>query len=84
MYNVSGLENILEDIHELEEFLHATLIPALDQQKLRQGDDLLRYAKELNLRIPRSIRGLPNHLGTDSSDSSKQPRTGSIVLLRPA
>jgi hypothetical protein len=30
----------------------------LDEQKLRQGDNVLPYAKGLNLKIPESLRGL--------------------------
>jgi len=76
------LDTVLEDIHELEDFLHA-LIPALEQQKLRPGDDVLRYAKEMKLKIPRSISGLEITWQPDSSDAPKQHPTESIVLVRP-
>ncbi len=78
------LDNLLEDIHELEDFLHA-LIPALDKQKLRQGDDVLRYAKDLKLKIPKSISGLDITWESDTSISSHQhgrKDSESVVLVR--
>src|SRR6266498_2899328 len=78
------LDNLLEDIHELEDFLHA-LIPAMDKQKLRQGDDVLRYAKDLKLKIPKSISGLDITWESDTSISSHQhgrKDSESVVLVR--
>jgi hypothetical protein len=76
------LDNVLEDIHELEDFLHV-LIPALEQQKLRPGEEVLRYAKEMKLKIPRSIEGLEIIWEPDSAEAPQGRQTESVVLVRP-
>ena len=45
------LDRLLGEVQELEDFLFA-LMPALDERKLRQGEDVLPYVKELRLKIP--------------------------------
>ena len=76
------LDSILENVQELEEFLHA-LIPTLDEQKLRQGDDVLPYAKALKLKIPESLRGLDVTWETDHSHSHDRRGGESMSLVRP-
>lgn len=76
------LDKVLENVNDLEDFLHA-LLPALDEQKLRQGDDVLRYAKKLKLKIPDSLRGVEVTWETDHSDSPQKRGGESVVLVRP-
>jgi hypothetical protein len=76
------LDRVIEDASELEDFLHA-LLPALDEQKLRQGDDVLSYAKKLKLKIPESLRGAKVTWETDHSDSPLKRRGESLVFVRP-
>ena len=78
----TNLESVMENVNELEDFLHA-LLPALDEQKLRQGDDVLRYAKQLNLKIPESLRGVDVTWETDHSDSPHKRGSETVVLVRP-
>ena len=75
------LDRVLEDAHELEDFLHA-LLPALDEQKLRQGDDVLGYAKKLKLKVPESLRGAEVTWETDHSDSPVKRGGESLVFVR--
>ena len=76
------LDTVLEDISELEDFLHA-LLPTLDEKKLRQGDDVLRYAKKLKLKVPESLRGVEVTWETDHSHSQQKRGNESMVLVRP-
>src|SRR5438874_6286196 len=75
------LDRVIEDAGELEDFFHA-LLPALDEQSLRQGDDVLPYAKKLNLKIPESLRGAAITWEMDRSDSPVK-RGESLVFVRP-
>ncbi len=74
------LDRVLQDVSELEDFLHA-LLPALDEQKLHQGDDVLRYAKALKLKIPESLRGMEVTWETDHSDAQRK-RGETLVLTQ--
>ena len=76
------LDGVLEDTLELEDFLHA-LLPALDEQKLRQGDDVLGYAKKLKLKIPESLRGQEVTWETDHSHAPGKRGSDTVVLTRP-
>lgn len=76
------LDTVLEDIDELEHFFHA-LLPSLDEQKLRQGDDVLRHAKKLKLKIPEALRGEEVTWETDHSDAQHKRGSASVVLMRP-
>ena len=76
------VDSVLEDVGELEEFFHA-LLPALDAQKLRQGDDVLRYAKKLKLKIPASLRGEEVTWEADHYDPQRKRGGASVVLVRP-
>jgi hypothetical protein len=76
------LDSALENIQELENFLHA-LIPTLDEQKLRQGDSVLPYAKALKLKIPESLRGLDITWDADHSHSHGKRRGENMSLVRP-
>jgi hypothetical protein len=76
------LDNVLENIQELEGFLHA-LMPTLDEQKLSQGDSVLPYAKALKLKIPESLRGLDITWEAEHSHSYDKRGGESISLVRP-
>ncbi|WP_157648593.1 hypothetical protein [Thiobacillus denitrificans] len=76
------LDRVLDDAHELEGFLHA-LLPALDEQKLRQGDDVLRYAKKLKLKIPESLRGEEVTWEAEHSEAPRKRGNESLVFVRP-
>jgi hypothetical protein len=76
------LDNVLENVQELEDFLH-TLLPTLDEQKLRHGDSVLPYAKALKLKIPESLRGLDITWEADYSPSHAKRLGDSISLVRP-
>ena len=76
------LDRVLADANELEAFLYA-LLPALDEQKLRQGDDVLGYAKQLKLKIPESLRGAAITWETEHSHAAVKRGGGSLVFVRP-
>jgi restriction endonuclease S subunit len=76
------LDRVIEDANELETFLHA-LLPALDEQKLRQGDDVLGYAKKLKLKIPESLRGAEVTWETNHSGSPLKRGGESLSFVRP-
>jgi hypothetical protein len=76
------LDRLLEDTHELEAFLHA-LLPALDEQKLRQGDDVLGYARKMKLRIPESLRATEVTWETDHSDVPTNRGGESLSFAQP-
>ncbi len=76
------LDDLLNDTRELEDFLHA-LVPVLVTKKLRQGDDVLPYAKELKLKIPASIRGLDVTWETGDSHALQRRASETVVLVRP-
>ena len=76
------LDRVLEDAQEIEDFLHA-LLPALDEEKLCQGDDVLRYAKKMKLKIPNSLRGAEVAWETDHSDSPVKRGSDTLVFVRP-
>ena len=75
------LDRVLEDANELEDFLYA-LLPALDEKKLRQGDDVLRHAKDLKLKIPGPLRGLDVTWETDHSHSHRKSGGEAVVFVR--
>jgi hypothetical protein len=62
------LDRMLGDAQELETFLYA-LLPSLDEQKLRQGDDVLGYAKKMKLKVPEALRGTEVTWDPDHSES---------------
>jgi hypothetical protein len=76
------LDDVLDNVSEIEDFLHA-LLPALDERKLRQGDDVLGYAKAMKLKLPASLRGAEVTWETDHSGVQHARRGGSLVLTRP-
>ena len=76
------LDGVLENLQELEDFFHV-LIPALDEQKLNQGDDVLAYAKSLKLKIPEFLRGEQVTWETEHSHSHDKHARESISLVRP-
>lgn len=76
------LDRALEDAHALEAFLHA-LLPALDERKLRQGDDVLYYARRIKLKIPEALRGTDVTWETDHSDLPMRHRGPSLSFVRP-
>lgn len=79
------LDILLVDVRELGDFLY-TLLPALDEQKLRQGDNVLRYAKNMKLKIPKSLSGVKITWESNHSDSLNKhgSKSGeSLVLMRP-
>jgi len=49
-------ETSLNNVHELETFLHAFL-GKLDEHKLKPGEDVTRYAKEFGLELPAVLKG---------------------------
>lgn len=77
----SELDTMLMNVQELEEFFHAFL-PALDEQKLKQGEDVLPYAKTLKLKIPQSLRGEKMTWETTHSHSLAERAEG-ISLIKP-
>jgi hypothetical protein len=76
------LDSVLENVQELEDFLHA-LIPTLDEQKLRQGDSVLPYAKALKLKIPETLHGLDITWEADHSHSHDKRDGESMSFVRP-
>jgi hypothetical protein len=48
-------ETSLNNVHELETFLHAFL-GKLDEHKLKPGEDVTRYAKEFGLELPAVLK----------------------------
>lgn len=76
------LDSVLENIQELEDFLHA-LMPTLDEQKLRPGDSVLSYAKALKIKIPESLIGQDITWEADHSHSHAKRVGESISLVRP-
>lgn len=76
------LDSLLEDTRELEDFLHA-LLPALDEKKLRQGDDVLHYAKKLKLAIPKSLRGMEVTWETEDVHAHRKAARDTLSLVRP-
>jgi hypothetical protein len=78
----NNLDSVLQNVQELEGFFHA-LLPALDDQKLKQGDDLLGYAKALKLKIPESLLGEAITWETGHSHSHGEHDVDAISLVRP-
>lgn len=76
------LDQLLENTKELEDFLHA-LMPALDKDKLKQGDDVLSHAKKAKLKIPDFLKGEKVTWEMDHSHSTLKKDAESIVLVRP-
>jgi hypothetical protein len=76
------LDDVLNDTREFEDFFHA-LLPALAAKKLRHGDDVLPYARELKLKIPASIRGMDITWEADHSHPAHKRASETLVLVRP-
>jgi hypothetical protein len=76
------LDSVLENVQELEGFLHA-LMPTLDEQKLRQGDSVLPYAKALKLKVPEALHGVDITWEADHSQSPDERDGESMSLVRP-
>jgi hypothetical protein len=76
------LDLVLKEVNELGDFVHE-LILALQGRALRQGDDVLRYAKASKIRTPESLRGLEITWETDQSYSHDKHGREGFSLLRP-
>lgn len=76
------LDQLVENTRELEDFLHA-LIPALDKEKLDNGDDVLNYARKVKVKIPDFLKGEKVTWETEHSHSTLPKNEESIVLVRP-
>jgi len=76
------LDSVLENVQELEDFLHA-LLPTLDEQKLHQGDSVLPHAKALKLKIPESLRGQDITWEADDSHSHEKSVGKGMSFVRP-
>src|SRR4051794_34075221 len=74
------LDNTLQDAREIEHFLHS-LLPALDERELRQGEDVLRHAKRLKLSIPEVLRGEDVTWETDHSSYGKGGKGGDTLVI---
>jgi hypothetical protein len=73
----------VQEVRELEDFFHA-LLPALVERKLRDGEDVLPYAKALKLQVPKSLRGLDMTWDAAHSRSADELKaTETLVLVRP-
>ena len=80
--NDTRLDLTLDDIFELEEFLFA-LLPAAAEQRPKHGADLLPYAKELDLSVPKSLQGVPI-TWERAARSAKDDVGGPVVsIVRP-
>jgi hypothetical protein len=79
--NDSRLDLTLDDIFELEAFLFA-LLPAAAKQRPKQGADLLPYAKQLNLKVPESLKGVPI-TWESTARSAKDDVVPVISMVRP-
>lgn len=79
----NNLDKVLQDADELESFMYA-LLSALDERKLRPGDDVARYAKELKLKIPEALHGAEITWEGDRHDvPAKRAAPKSLVFVRP-
>jgi len=58
-------------------------MPALAAKKLRHGDDVLPYVRELKLKIPASIRGMDITWEADHSHPAQKRASETLVLVRP-
>jgi hypothetical protein len=82
--NVDKLDRTLGDMRELEDFLFALIHP-LDERKMSQGEDLLPYVKELNLKIPDALKGAEITWEADTAGEPHHERArnaDSLVLVR--
>jgi hypothetical protein len=75
------LDNVLDDVQELEEFLH-TLLPTLDGDKLKHGESVLPHAKALKLKIPEILRGVDVTWEAPHAHTHNG-RVESLSLVRP-
>lgn len=77
-------ETSLNNVHELETFLHAFL-GKLDEHKLKPGEDVTRYAKEFGLELPAVLKGA--NITWDGHGKphmeAAQGRVQTIVLAQP-
>ena len=79
----NNLDRLLANAKELEDFIHA-LMPALDNDKLHQGDDVLSYAKKAKVKIPDFLKGEKVTWETETDHSHSFAKNGeTIVLVRP-
>ena len=82
MTRYKKLETSLRDVQELENFLF-TLMPELVQRDMRDGDDVLAYAKKLGFSIPEMLEGetmtwdVEPYLATEAKDADL------LILARP-
>lgn len=74
------LEKHLKETHELESFLHE-FIHAVTSRHPKPGEDVTRYADELELTIPEVLRGAPIIWG--AAEGAQKSGLQTIVLLGP-
>ena len=80
----SRLTNSLNDVLELEQFLH-DFIGALTKQHPRPGEDVTHIVRELGLELPAALEGGPIHwVGHEEGPSAQEEGKGqTLVLARP-
>jgi hypothetical protein len=79
-----NIDQLFEEMHEVEEYLHA-LFAKVDAKQLRPGDDLTRYAKESGLRTPAAFEGasMTWEEAVEPHGAAHARGADTIVLTRP-
>jgi hypothetical protein len=78
------LTKSLDDVLELEQFLHS-FIGQLANRPLKAGDDVTRFVEELGLKLPGGLSGAPILWGSreERANTGEQDRGKVLVLARP-
>ena len=78
------LTNSLDDVLELEQFLHAFIGP-LANRRLKAGEDVTRFVEELGLKLPKGLSGAAIKWGggEEDADTGRRDRGNQLVLVRP-
>jgi hypothetical protein len=78
------LTNSLDDVLELEQFLH-TFIGQLANRRLKAGEDVTRFVEKLGLKLPGGLSGAPIIWSgaEEHPDTGHKDRGNQLVLVRP-